>query len=271
MKTLAVATDFTDGSHWATDYALELARQLHTRLILVHIYDPLPAITPAQEWLTSTAESQYFRAIHQLQQLSNELTKRSDGTVTITVVARPGSPATELAAEAAAQHADLLVMSLAGANPLEDRLDGSLATDMIPRTKLPMLLIPPGALFRSPRHMLLAIDLSCPINAGAMTTVLRFAHLLHGSLDVVCVEDEPDDQEKKAAGQIRDLLRHQPHTFTFIPGYDVSIALENFVAAYKSNLLVMLPRAHSLLRTYLLESTTQEVARLTTIPVLAAV
>ena len=41
MNTILVATDFSDNAYWGTDYALELARQLHAHLIVLHAYDPL--------------------------------------------------------------------------------------------------------------------------------------------------------------------------------------------------------------------------------------
>ncbi|RYF65455.1 MAG: universal stress protein [Cytophagaceae bacterium] len=271
MTTILVATDFSFGAHWATDYALELARHLHTRLVLVHAYAPLPNDAPAQEWLTSTAEAQHFRALHQLNQLSEQMTQLTDGFVDITVVARPGSPNASVVEEAASQNADLLVMGIAGDEPQLARELGSLATDMIPRTHVPMLLIPPGAQFQKPQNMVLAVDLSQPIDALAIDTVLRFTALLDVSLDVVCIDDEPTEPQRKAAQKIRDLLRHQPHTFSFLPGYDVSLALETYFNQHKADLIILLPKPHNKLRTYLLESVTQEVARLATIPVLAAV
>ncbi|MBO0947158.1 universal stress protein [Fibrella forsythiae] len=270
MNTILVATDFSYGAHWATDYALALARHLHTRLVLIHAYDPLPNDAPAQEWLTSTAEAQHMRALHQLNHLREQMLQLTDGFIDISVVARPGSPSASVVEEAASQKADLLVMGVAGDEPKLARELGSLATDLIPRTHVPMLLVPPCALFQKPQHAVLAIDLSDSIDALAFDTVLRFATLLNVSLDVVCIEDDPTELDQNAAHKIRDLLRHQPHTFSFLPGYDLPLALETYFDQYKADLIMMLPKPHSRLRTYLLESVTQEVARLATIPVLAA-
>ncbi|MEZ0484170.1 universal stress protein [Fibrella aquatica] len=271
MTTILVTTDFSAGAHWATDYALELARQLHTRLVVFHAYDPLPNVTPAQEWLTSTPETQYFLAMRPLSLLRDQMLAKTDGCVDISVVAQPGSPGAHLAEEAASANADLLVMGVAGDEPKLARELGSLATDLIPRTQVPMLLVPPGAVFQAPQNMVLAVDLAQPINALAMATVMRFTKLLNVSLDVVCIDDEPTETQQKAARHIRDLLLNQPHTFSFIPGFDVPLALDTYFEQHKADLICLLPKPHNKLRTYLLESVTQEVSRLATVPVLAAV
>ena len=66
MTTIVVATDFLDNAHWATDYAIQLASQLHTRLVVINVYDVVPNIDPVGERISSTAESQYSHALSQL-------------------------------------------------------------------------------------------------------------------------------------------------------------------------------------------------------------
>ncbi|GAB3643650.1 universal stress protein [Spirosoma arcticum] len=269
MTTILVATDFSASAHWATDYALELAKQLDTRLVLVHAYD-LPS-NGSPDRMTPTDEGQYEGALHQLSRLRDQMLETTNWSVNVSVVARPGSPLASLVDEAAKQQADLLVMSLVGDEPVKARRLGSLATDMIPHTSVPLLLVPPGAIFHKPQNMVLAVDLAQPVDVLAIDMAQRFAHLLQTTLDVVCVEDEPDESLLEAARHIRDLLRYQPHTFSFIPGFDVALALDAYLVEHRADLLILLPKPHSRLRTFLLESNTQEVARLATLPVLAAV
>lgn len=269
MTTILVSTDFSASAHWATDYALELAKQLDTRLVVVHAYDPLP--NAFSDGIDATTGGAYFLAIRQLSLIHARMVSATKGQVDVSVVARPGSPMASLVDEAAKQRADLLVMSLVGDEPVKARRLGSLATAMIPHTSVPLLLVPPGAVFHRPQNMVLAVDLTQPVDVLAIDMAQRFAHLLQTTLDVVCVEDEPDESLQEAASHIRDLLRYQPHTFSFIPGFDVALALETYLVEHRADLLILLPKPHSRLRTFLLESNTQEVARLATLPVLAAV
>jgi nucleotide-binding universal stress UspA family protein len=269
MKTILVSTDFTANSHWAVDYALDLACQLHLRLVVIHVYDV--ALGNSPDRMTPMDSGGYEQALDRLSQLRHDMLRATNHLVNISIVARPGTPAAVLTDEAASQKADLLVMGLVGDEPIKARQLGSLATTMISCTKVSMLLVPPGAVFQKPQHMVLAIDLSGPVNSLSVDMALGFVRLLETSVDVVCITDEPDDLQRKAARRIRDLLRNQPHTFSFLPGYDVALALEDYLAQHKADLLILLPKPHSRFRTWLLESNTQEVARLATLPILAAV
>lgn len=269
MKTILVATDFSVSAHWATDYALELACQLRLHLIVIHAYDVDLGYSPDR--MSPVDNGEYVQALGQLSQLRNQMLGATNHIINISIVARPGAPSAILIDEVAKTNADLLVMGLVGDEPIKARQLGSLATEMIPHTSVPMLLVPPGAVYQPLQHMVLAIDLSGPVDALSIDTALGFAQLLNASVDVVCIDDEPDELQQKAARHIRDLLRNQPHTFSFLPGYDVALALEDYLAQHRADLIILLPKPHSRLQTWLLESNTQEVARLATIPVLAAV
>ncbi|MBO0935415.1 universal stress protein [Fibrella sp. HMF5335] len=275
MTTILLATDFSLSAHWATDYARQLAERLHARLVLLHVYDPLPTNAPAHEWLTSTAEAQYVQAIHQLTSLRHELMGAAEERLAISIIARPGSagvgsPADTILEVALREKADLLVMGLVGDHPHEARLQGSLATGLIPHTPVPLLLVPPGATYHAIQNMVLALDLSAPINSLALDTARQFARLFQATIDIICVEDEPTDTQRVAARHVRKLLQHDPHTFCFLPGYDLPAALDAYFAEAKADLIMLLPKGHTWLHTFLLESVTQQVARLATVPVLAA-
>jgi nucleotide-binding universal stress UspA family protein len=269
MKTILVSTDFTVNSHWAVDYALDLACQLRLRLIVMHVYNVELGDSPDR--MTPMDNGGYEQALGRLSRLRHDMLRATNHLVNISIVARPGTPAVILTDEATLQKADLLVMGLVGDEPIKARQSGSLATTMIPYTKVPMLLVPPGSVFHKPQHVVLAIDLSVPVDALSVDVALGFARLLQASVDIVCIDDEPDDVQQKAALRIRDLCRDQPHTFSFLPGSDVALALKDYLAEHTADWLILLPKPHSRLRTWLLESNTQEVARLATLPVLAAV
>lgn len=269
MTTILVATDFSASAHWATDYALELACQLRLHLIVIHAYDGDLGNSPDR--ITPATDGKYKQALDRLSQLRNQMLGATNHLNDISIVARPGTPMVILVDEATKQNADLLVMGLVGDEPVKARQLGSLDTDMIPHTSVPMLLVPPGAVYQKPQTMVLAIDLSGSIDALAIDMAQRFAQRLQTTLDVICIEYKPNELQQRAARHIRYLLRHQPHTFSFIPGFDVALALETYLTRHKADLLILLPKPHSRLRTWLLESNTQEVARLASLPLLAAV
>ncbi|MBD2756535.1 universal stress protein [Spirosoma validum] len=271
MTTIVVATDLSANSHWATDYALALARQLRVRLVLVHIFNPFSTWTMRPVLTTIATAEQHEHALQQLTNLRIQMLESTNYPVDISVVARPGLPVEKLAQEAVSQKADLLVMGVVGNEPLKARQVGSLAIDMIPHTQVPMLLVPPGAMYKKPQTLVLGIGLSNPVDTQSLASAKRFAQLLSVRLEVICMANEPDEQLHKASDSISILLTDQPHTIGFLPGNDLSEVLSAYALTHQTDLIMLLPKHHHWLSTFLLESDTQEVARLTTIPVLAAV
>lgn len=120
---------------------------------------------------------------------------------------------------------------------------------------------------------MLAVDLSKPVDVAALSKAKHIAQLLDARLEVVCMEDEPDETLRKAAERVKKLLAAQWHTITihFLSGNNLSVALEGYLAKHRTDLIMLLPRPHSRLRTFWLESDTREVARLATVPVLSVV
>lgn len=271
MTTILVATDFPANAHWAMIYALELARQLKGRLVLVHAYTPFLNVTMSPNRMNPKTQEQHKQALQQLSLQQAQLLELTNSPVAISVVARPGSPTHCIMTEAADQKADLLVMGLAGDEPLKAQKLGSLATDMILHTTVPMLLVPPGATYHKPQKIVLAVNLSKPVDVAALSKAKHVAQLLDARLDVLCMEDEPDESLRKAAERVKKILAAQWHTIHFLSGNNLSVALEHYLAGHLIDLIMLLPRSHSRLRTFWLESNTQGVARSTTVPVLSVV
>ena len=269
--TILLTTDFSPNAHWADNYALQLAMHTRARLVILHVYDALPGGVTDGDWLATSARSQGNQAMQKLSSLRSQMQQTSKGAVTIAIVARPGSPANGIEREVAEQKPDLLVMNIVGDEPRKARQQGSLATDLIPRMPVPMLLVPPGSTYQMPRTLVLALDLSQPINAIALGGVRRFARLFGATVDIICVEDEPEPPLKLAARHIRTLLADTPHTFSFLPGYDLTLTLDAYLAEHRADLIMLLPKPHSLFQLLLQESVTQLVARTTSIPILATV
>lgn len=208
----------------------------------------------------------------QLSDLMHELQDVAKGSVDISMLAEEGLTKDVIDKVVAEQKADLLIMGTAGDHSEGVRYFGSLATDMIPEIRVPMLLIPPGATFTSFKNIAMAIDLTDSINAVALDNAIRFAHLFNACLNLVCVTDQPHQPEvEQTAERIRDLIKHQPHTFSIIEGGDFPLTLINFAEENQADLIMMMPKPHSWWYRLISEGNTQQVARQSEIPVLAVV
>ena len=260
MKTFVLAIDFTDSAAQVADYALALANQFHARLVIVHAYEP-----------RADSPTDSVHTLARLEQIKEQLTHRSKGSVEVSVVARHGEPRASIEAVVAEEQADLLIMALADDRPYTARFMGSLPTDMIPQTVVPMLILPPCSSYKPMKTVVLAIDLSEPTDAVTLGKVKEFVQVLGVSLDIICMDDNPDSQRMEAAKRIQELFDGLPHTFSFLPGYDLTITLDDYSVTHPADLIMMLPKHHNRLAIWFMESVTQQVARQSLLPVLAIV
>lgn len=259
MKTIVLATDFTDSAAQVGDYALALATQLRARLVIVHAYEHGP-----------DADS-HAAHMARLEQIRERLIRTGNGSVEIAAIARQGEPRASIEAVVAEQQADLLVMALADNRPYTARFLGSLPTEMIPQTSVSMLILPPGIHYNPLKTIVLALDLSEPVDAVVLGWANEFLVQLGATVHIICMDDDPDPQQKEAAQHIQRLFNGLPHTFRFLPGNDLTTTLDEYFSTHPADLIMLLPKHHSRLGLWLMESVTQQVARQATVPVLALV
>ncbi|MBC8153126.1 MAG: universal stress protein [Bacteroidetes bacterium] len=260
MKTIVLATDLSDTAVPAADYAHELAQKLHARLVIVHAYEPASDTIPDRIAIPV-----------RLTRIRQRLMRISKGSVDIAVIAKAGKPLAGIQTTVAEQEADLLIIALTGPDPLSVRSLGSLTTYLIPQTSVPMLILPPGVRYEPVRNIVLTLDLSDAVDAGALGNARALTQALGATLDIICMNDEPDQHQQEAARQIQEWFSDLTHTFSFWSGNDLTITLDDYFMHHRADLIMMLPRHRSRFDTWLNESVTQQVVRQAVVPVLAVV
>lgn len=272
MKTILVATDFSKNAQHAAQFALQLAQQWNAELVLMNAYHLWPDNPIKAGDFPLSINQMREDSQKALRQLATKLQAKGGVTVPIRCVAQEGHTRAAIQAVARHEKADLLVMSTIGTAPQAAQIMGSVATDMIAETNVPMLLIPPTAEYGGIDNIVLGVDLSSPPNAVALDTALRFARAFQAVINILCVDKKPESAATvERAEHIRRLTVAQPHTLTIVGGGEVYDALLTFARTNKADLIMMLPQEHHWLRQLFLEGETQHVARLSEIPLLAVV
>ena len=272
MKTIILATDFSINAKHAASFAGQLAKGQKATLILLHafhVWPDNPAKTGDFPLSVAAMRESSEKSLHRL---ANELHGEIGEDVLIRCIVEEGHTMDAIRNVTKSEQADLLIMSTVGTAPRSTQLMGSIATEMVAETTVPLLLIPPGITYAGVKNVVLGIDLSTPPNAVALDTALSFARSFDSIINVLCVSDKPDDAEMKhRAEHIRHLLNPQPHTLTIESGEEIYNTLLDFAHANKADLIMMLPQMRNWLWKLFAEGETQRMARLTDIPLLAVV
>ncbi|WP_461052902.1 universal stress protein [Spirosoma arcticum] len=272
MKTIVLATDFSPNANRVARFAGQLAVDQKAQLILLHAYHVWPDNPAKTGDFALSVEATRESSLTALQQLANELRETLGATVPIRCIAQEGHTMNAIRAITRDEQADLLIMSTVGTAPQSAQLMGSIATEMVAETEVPLLLIPPGITYAGVKNVVLGIDLAATPNAVVLDTALSFARSFGSVINVLCISDNPDDASTRhQAEHIRHLLNPQPHTLTIQTGDEIYDTLLAFAHANKADLIMMLPQMRNWFQKLISEGETGRMARLTDIPLLAVV
>jgi nucleotide-binding universal stress UspA family protein len=141
MKILLVAHDFDETSERALDEAIDLARDLAAKVIVVHVYSvPLYSLPDGSSLIPSADEASRISEAAQ-RHLDNVLARRQAAGIEVQGVLRSGAPDQEICRFADEVGADMVVIGTHARGALGRALFGSVAQRVVRAAKQPVLTI----------------------------------------------------------------------------------------------------------------------------------
>jgi nucleotide-binding universal stress UspA family protein len=161
-----------------------------------------------------------------------------------------------------------------GAGYLTEKLIGSVTTDLINKSNCPVLAIDKEVKYRSIKKIALACDYFDTENKKILEPLKEFARLFNSHVYVINVIGEPEPVHSPTT-LVSDLLKldHSlagvEHTFHHLKSDEVVEGINEFVTERKMDMVVMIPRKHTLLRNIFNEPNTKKMAFHSKVPLLA--
>jgi universal stress protein A len=151
FKKILFCTDFSKDAHWAFTYALHLAKNFKSKLLILHV-TPEP-VHPEQLSIYLPQEKLEELRISQKkeidQQLKNHYLKKMKEFKTYKIVLKEGEPFVEIIKLAKKESVHLIVMGTHGRTGLDHILFGSTAEKVLRKSPCPVLTIRlPGKKFK---------------------------------------------------------------------------------------------------------------------------
>jgi nucleotide-binding universal stress UspA family protein len=199
MKTILVATDYSQESDNALRYALDMARVADLKVVVLHAFFPLvsppaaydiPSLFPELEkgkvaelkqkvkeakQFTTSARVLRFRSTMETGTIptqeatttksgyhivTEEKAYRQKDNLKITYICKVGTPYEQIVNVAKAQQADLIVMGMQGGGAISQALIGSTTVKVMRNSSIPVLGIPRHTGFNGLNSVVFASDLS---------------------------------------------------------------------------------------------------------------
>ena len=167
MKKLLVPTDFSEHAQLALDYALHLAADTEAEILLFHAYyDPmLDSDLPSYGMTSYTPDTHNLvltdievEARRQLKAIAETIQQQTNGQVPVSELLERGFAERAIPEVALRENCDLVVMGTRGKSKVFKTFFGSVTADVLQRSNVPVLAIPPGAKYQTIEHVLYASD-----------------------------------------------------------------------------------------------------------------
>jgi nucleotide-binding universal stress UspA family protein len=271
MKTILVPTDFSSISKNAINYAIELAKLTKSKIILFHAYY-VPIVT-TDVMVVPPMEEIEESNMSILKKIEKTIHKKYGKKIEIECKCKYGFPVDEINQAVKEYKADLVVMGMHGAGKLAEKLVGSTTTSLIRKAKCPVLAIDRHVRFKLIKKIALACDYSAIPNTAILDPLKEIVRLFKSHVNIINIlpaEEKIPPVSKAISGvKLEHALEDINHTYYFAQNEDVVNGLNDFVNQKKMDLVVMIPRRHSLLNSIFNEPKTTRIAFHTKVPLLA--
>lgn len=273
MKTILVPTDFSRVSNNAVDYAAEVAMLLNAKMILINVYhvsvpvSEVPVIIPDLEDLEK-------KSLTSLKEIEKRLTLSYGNKLKIECVSKCGFATDEIDIYSETVKPYLIVMGMQGAGYVFEKLMGSITTTFIQKSKYPVLVIDEHVKYKKLKKIALACDYNETETEKILDPMKEFARLFKAHVCVLNVEQklEPVESASKVVSgfiKLQNSLSKTDHSFHFITTDKIVEGINEFVEMSEIDMVVMIPRKHSVLKNIFNEPITKQMAFHSKVPLLA--
>lgn len=271
MKTLIVATDFSEEAENALEYAGASAKEIGAKVIIFNSFS-IPIHT-ANSILPATAIDN-LAAQNKL--LLKERASRLSVKYCIEVGFESGllvEVSDELNRLFAKYDGSIVVMGMAPSSIAQD-LFGNTTTSAIMKLAFPVLSIPPGAAFKKVKKILFACDVMRGVQKEILDRIKNIATAMNAEIEIFHVQDkvkqlrENDDQQDET-DKIEEALAGVTYYYKDVSSGAVVREIENEIKNFNADLLIMIPQKYGFWESLVHRSKTRIMASNCNIPLLS--
>ena len=269
MKTIIVATDFSEAALNAANYAADMALASQADLLLVHIYQ-VP-VTFAEIPIAAGEDQVRIDAEDSLTQLKEELIKRTGGNVAISDRFAAGVFFPELKKICEEVKPYAVVMGSQGTTAAERVLFGGHTVYTMKHLMWPLMTIPPCAGFSQIKNICFACDFADVIDTTPVREIKRLVNDFNAELHVVNSGKDgsyiPDTVFE--SGMLQEILAPLKPKYHLITGENADEGIVSFVENNNIDLLITLPKRRGLWQKLAHKSISKKLILHSHVPVMA--
>jgi len=266
MKSILIPTDFSINAGYAVEYGAELAKKMNASVTLIHTFH-VP-IFADQVYIEETTIDNWEKDCKaKLDEMARELELKYD--ITVKTEVKIGFAVEEIVSPD--EKFDMVVMGSRGESDLQDVFFGNVTIDVIQRSKIPVLVIPPKADYSPISNIVLACNNEEFITDNVSRVIKEFANTFSSKLYLLNIVNEYEGPVSAAYNETNKIKRH-------FDGIDASVnvlvenkvvtGINEFSENVNAGMVIMIPDKHTLMERMFTEIHTRHMAKIAHRPLL---
>ncbi|MDN3654227.1 universal stress protein [Ferruginibacter paludis] len=269
MKTIIVATDFSPAAANAANYAADMALAIKADLLVLHIWQvpviftEVPVTADIDKWLKESEAN--------MSDLKTVLFKRTNGNVKIAAEIIEGDFFRELKNLCESIRPYAVVMGSQGTTSAERLLLGGHTVQAMKNLSWPLIAVPPGVAFYTIKKIALACDCDDVTDTVPVDAIKKMVNDFHCELHVLNTgkQEVYNSDTVFESGMLREMLKGLHPVFHFITNENTDQGILDFADQNNIDLLMVLPKRHSLIDKIIHRSHTKQWVLHSHVPVMA--
>ena len=259
MKLIIAPTDFSALSDNAIKYATDMATTMGMNLMLVNVYQlpisfsEVPLVTISLDQIREISENK-------LAEIKENLEKITTG-LKIYTESRLGDVGEEMSKLTETLSPFAIIMGTRGTTGAGRFFMGSNSISVISKVGVPVFVIPPGLRFRAFKKVGLATDLEEVVESTPVSKNKEVVQFFEAEEHVLNVDYHRRHFTAGTPGEtlnMDNLLAGMNPIYDFIENKNIDEGLNDFAEKNNLDLLITLPKKHSMLERFFEKSTTRE-------------
>ncbi len=254
MKIILYATDYSDNSIAALQFAHSLNKTFNGKLFVLHVFDLSVTIASTVSISYSRKEAKAFKEHKErLYSFCEEHLGVEPDNSNITLKVKEGTPASESIINSANElKVDFIVVGKKGESAIKEALLGSTTSALIEKANCPVLAIPEDVSIKKIKSLVYAAALE-EADVVAIEKMVGIVKQIKASIYVIHISTKTEyageDQMEWFKEMLQQKIKYKRLYFELRFSEDVFSALNQYVDEIDPDMLVMLERqGHSLIK-----------------------
>jgi nucleotide-binding universal stress UspA family protein len=269
MKTIIIATDFSSAAMNAATYGIKMAETVKADVMLFNVFEVLANY--GEMVIDINVENLKKDAVSDMETLKADLVRNTGTKVNITSDVRLGVFNDELNTLCEKLNPYAVVMGSKGKTAAERILFGTHALYAMKHLPWPLITVPSTASFSAIKNIGLAYDFEKELDSNFTEEIKLLAHDFGATIHVLnaAKEDEFDADFVMLSSRLERMLAPFTVKYHFITSNNANEGIIDFADKNDIDLLIVMPKYHSLLEKIIFKSHTKQMVLHSHVPVLA--